>query len=118
MFSKDDVIKFCEDKYKTHPDHPWTKYPEYTVLRHADNEKWYGLLMNVPADKLGLQGSKVMWVLNVKLEPIYVQGLLQSPGFVPAYHMNKEDWISILLDGSVPDSKIEELIKESFALTR
>jgi predicted DNA-binding protein (MmcQ/YjbR family) len=30
------------------------------------------------------------------------------PGYRPAYHMNKEHWITVLLDGSVPFEKIVE----------
>jgi len=32
--------------------------------------------------------------------------LRQSPGFLPGYHMNKKNWLSILLDGTVSDDQI------------
>ena len=37
-----------------------------------------------------------------------------QPGFLPAYHMNKQNWISIILDGSVPDDKIFPLLGLSY----
>ena len=37
-----------------------------------------------------------------------------QPGFLPAYHMNKQNWISIILDGSVPDDKIFPLLELSY----
>lgn len=36
---------------------------------------------------------------------------------LPAYHMNKENWITILLDGTVSKGKICELIDISYELT-
>lgn len=43
--------------------------------------------------------------------------LLEEKGFYPAYHMNKEHWITIFLDGSVDDEKILSLIDISYDLT-
>ena len=39
------------------------------------------------------------------------------PCVVPAYHMNKEHWISVILDGSMEEEDICRLIEESFELT-
>ena len=39
-------------------------------------------------------------------------------GFYPAYHMNKDKWISILMDGTVPAKEIMELIELSYSLTK
>lgn len=36
---------------------------------------------------------------------------------VPAYHMNKRHWISIILDGSMSEEQVFQLIAESYALT-
>jgi predicted DNA-binding protein (MmcQ/YjbR family) len=34
----------------------------------------------------------------------------------PGYHLNKRHWNTIILDGSVPDEEVEELIHHSYAL--
>lgn len=36
---------------------------------------------------------------------------------VPAYHMNKQHWISIILDENMNDDEIKNLIAESYTLT-
>ena len=46
-----------------------------------------------------------------------VGALVQKDGFFRAYHMNKEKWISIVLDGTVPNEEIFALIDLSFELT-
>ena len=39
------------------------------------------------------------------------------PAVVPGYHMNKQHWISIILDGSMEREDILQLIQDSFDLT-
>ncbi|MBB5640682.1 MmcQ/YjbR family DNA-binding protein, partial [Cryobacterium roopkundense] len=34
----------------------------------------------------------------------------------PGYHLNKKHWITIVLDGSVPDELVEQLLRDSHAL--
>ena len=36
------------------------------MLRHNDNNKWYGVVLEVSADKLGLPEAGIVDVLNVK----------------------------------------------------
>ena len=38
-------------------------------------------------------------------------------GIVPAYHMNKRHWISIIPCADVPDSQAEQLITLSYDMT-
>lgn len=57
-------------------------------------------------------------ILNVKCNPSVIASLLEAePGFYPAYHMNKKNWISILLDDSVSAQKISWMVEKSFELT-
>ena len=37
---------------------------------------------------------------------------------IPAYHLNKEHWNSIILDGTVPEEEIRRMIAESYDLTK
>ena len=50
-------------------------------------------------------------------DSILLGSLLDEKGFFPAYHMNKENWITVSLNGSVADDKIKMLIDMSFELT-
>lgn len=97
--------------------HPWAKYPQYAVYRHAGG-KWFALLMEIPREKLGLAGAETVAVLNLKCDPLLIGGLRQEAGIYPAYHMNKAHWITVLLDGSVSRERLEGLIEMSYALTK
>lgn len=111
-----ELEKFILDNYNTKSDHPWIKYPNYTVFRHS-NQKWFAVIMDISKNKLGLFGSDTIDVANFKCDPILLGSFLGEPGFFPAYHMNKERWITVLLDGSVADEKIKMLLHMSYEAT-
>ena len=63
------------------------------------------------------EGDELIDVLNLKCDPIAAQSLRARPGILPAYHMNHAQWISVLLDGTVPAEEIYPLIDMSYDLT-
>lgn len=118
MSSRKAVLNYVAKAFDIQPDYLWDKFPKYAVLRHAGSEKWFGIVMNVPKEKLGLTGEGEVDILDVKCHPDKTGSLRQMQGILPAYHMNKEHWISVVLDGSVAPEHIHELIQESYALTK
>lgn len=108
------IVRYMQDVYGTEAEHLWARYPGYAVFRHPASRKWYAVVMDVPGDKLGLAGTERIDVLNVKCSPMIIGSLLAGEGFLPAYHMSKGAWISILLDGTVPDGQIEPLLDWSY----
>ena len=118
MSKRKTVFKYAKDKYGTEPDYLWPQYPGYAALRHDKDDKWYAIVMDVPKEKLGMAGEGEIDLIDVKCRPDGIETLQGKKVFLPAYHMNKEHWISILLDGTVPLEKIYELIDESYDLTK
>jgi predicted DNA-binding protein (MmcQ/YjbR family) len=43
-------------------------------------------------------------------------GLLKKPGYLPAYHMNKKSWVTVVLDGTVPLTEIKKSLDKSYTL--
>ena len=117
MPTRDELFAYVKATFGTEPDYPWPQEPEYAVLRHADNGKWYGIVMSVPLSKLGLPGKGNVEIINVKSAQVLDMLLYGDPGILPAYHMNKKHWISVILDGSLADEIIVSLIQDSFSLT-
>lgn len=115
---KKGLIEYIEEYYGAEPEYLWTKYPEYCIFRHASNRKWFALFLTVPRDKLGLSGDSMMDVLNVKCGSTLLGSLLETKGFLPAYHMNKSNWVTVLLDGSVPNDEIIGALDISYSLTK
>jgi len=118
MIKRSEIFDYAENKYNIKPDYPFGKYPHYAVLRHLDDNKWFGLVMNVSKDKLGLKGEGEVDILDIKCHPAIVDDLKTKPGFRPAYHMNKDHWLTVLLDGSVPKEQVFALLEESYDLTK
>ncbi len=133
-----------ESLYGDRPEHLFEKYPEIAVFRDQRVKKWYSAVMAVsagqlqtkkqtdkqkavkepeteqnqpavnPADRYDAKAS--VEIMNLKLAPENVERLQKVPGYYPAYHMNKKHWITVLLDGTLPDEDILALIAESHTL--
>ena len=54
---RDDLYRYIKKKYKADPEYLWRRYPGYAAFRHSDNAKWFGLIMDVSAEKLWLDES-------------------------------------------------------------
>lgn len=115
--NKQHVLSYIKEQYGVMPEYLWHKFPDYAVFRHSNNRKWFAAVMNVPAAKLGLSGEDIKEIINLKCNPLLIGSLRESEGFLPAYHMNKENWISVLLDGTVDKDEICRLIDMSYELT-
>ena len=74
--------------------------------------------MEINEKKLGLDGDRILDVLNAKCDPLLIGSLRLKPDFFPAHHMNKDKWISIAMDGSVPAAEIKKLVELSYQLTQ
>ena len=111
------VFEYAFTQYGTQPEYLWKTHPDYAVLRHGDNRKWYAIVMNVEKSSLGLNGTGKVPVMNVKCSPEMLSLFLPQSGFLPAYHMNKNHWLTVLLDGSVDKDTVLFLLNASFDLT-
>ena len=114
--TRQELFTWVRQQYGTEPEYPW--HDRNAVLRHNDNNKWYGVVLEVSADKLGLPEAGIVDVLNVKSDLLLIGSLRGQKGYVLAYHMNKENWITAALDGSVPAETIELLLDVSYELTK
>ncbi len=104
-------------RYGGHPEYLWRTNPDFAVLRHESNRKWYALFMNVEKEKLGLSGEGGVDIINLKCDPVLSGSLRASGSVLPAYHMNKEKWISVPLNHSVSEEQILFLLDLSYELT-
>lgn len=109
-----ELESYIMETYNADTDQPWRNYPGYRVFRRQDNRKWFAVVMDIPRDRLGLPGKDLLDVVNLKCGPLLTGTLRGEPGFFPAYHMNKEGWITAALDGSVPEDKIRMLLDMSY----
>ena len=115
---REKVYGYVKREYGSEPEYLWRRFPDYAIFRHEDNRKWYGLIMDVPRKNLGLPGDGRVDILNVKLDDLMlVDMLVQQAGYLRGYHLNRGNWISILLDGTVPMKEIREMLDLSYRVT-
>ena len=113
--TRQELFDWGQQQYGTEPEYPW--HDRNAVLRRKDNDKWYGGVLEVSGEKLGFTGDDIVDVLNVKSDPMLIGSLRGQDGYFPAYHMNKEKWISVLLGKAELDDSIKDLLALSYALT-
>ena len=104
-------------KYGNEPEFLWEKFDGSGIFRNPDSQKWYAAILDVDGSKIKKGKSGIIEVLDIKLEPEEIQELLLRPDYYPAYHMNKKSWITIILDNSLSDKRIMELISKSYQLS-
>lgn len=114
---KQEFLKYCRDTYGTSPDYPFDDLFETAVLRHANNRKWYALVMRVSRRKFGFESDEVIDVVNLKLPTEMFGSFGAADGVYHAYHMNKLHWISVLLPNA-PDDIVQFLTNVSFEATK
>lgn len=108
------ITQYIQDTFGTEAEYLWADSPGNAVFRHPASKKWYAAMMRVLPEKLGLPSGEALDIMDIKCDTIMIGSLLSTKGFLPAYHMNKNHWISIVLDGSVSDDQIIPLLELSY----
>jgi predicted DNA-binding protein (MmcQ/YjbR family) len=55
--------------------------------------------------------------VSLKCEPEFAEALrLTYDAIQPGYHLNKRHWITVTLDGSLPDGMVFDLLEDSYDL--
>ena len=115
--TKQEFFELCSSTYCTLPDYPFDDWMGSAVFRHADNKKWFAIILSVSRRKFGIDSDEVIDVVNLKL-PIELFGSFgAADGVYPAYHMNKLHWISVLLSDA-PNEVVQFLLNASFEATK
>ncbi len=62
---------------------------------------------------LGAQSLRV----SLKCEPALADALREThAAVIPGYHLNKRHWNTVILDGSLPDEMVRDMIEDSYDL--
>jgi len=110
------IAKMIKDTFGDIPEFEWEKFEGFGTFKNSSTKKWYALIMNLDRSKLETKSGEIE-LLNIKLPEDKIQKLLHKKGYYPAYHMNKKYWISIVLDDTLKDKEIFDLISLSHDLT-
>lgn len=108
------IISYAKEKYATETEYLWQKTPDAFILRNRNNKKWYVLVMGVKKSVFGYDDNTFVDIINLRCEPVTRECLLSEGRCFPAYHMNKKNWISIILDDNIDFEILCNIIDESY----
>lgn len=107
MKTREEVIRQCLSYPNTYEDYPFND--SWAIIRHKHNKKMFAAIF---------PREDGVWV-NLKAEPMWGDFWKNAyAAVVPAYHMNKEHWISVILNGTVDEEDICRMIFDSYTLTK
>ena len=112
-----EIIEFIKQKYNDELEFLWEKFEDVAIWRNKQNDKWYGLIMKISEQKLGIESEKITEVIDIRYQKDEVQNIVDNKKIFPGYHMNKKSWITIKLDNSIKIDRIKELIDNSYILS-
>jgi len=106
MKTRKDVIDFSLSFKNAYEDYPFDDF-NWTVMRRSDTSRGFAWIF---------ERQENIWI-NLKVEPLWGEFMCDTyNSVVPGYHMNKKHWISVILDGTVPENELINLITESYTL--
>lgn len=110
------VIEFIRETYGDELEFLWQKSPQNAIWRRKDSQKWYGAILTIEGNKIGLKTAEPVEIIDLRMKKEQAEGMLARPHYYPGWHMNKKSWYTIVLDGSVPDEELLSRIQESYEL--
>ena len=113
----EDVLRYVKERYNSTTVKPFKTNPDIKALVTAKN-KWYALFLDVEYNKLqkdSLVDSKVK-IVNLKHLSSEISTVIDNRNIFPSYHMNKNHWISVVLDNNIDIEYVKELIELSYNL--
>ena len=108
MLTRRDIINPCLTYPDAYEDYPF-RDANWTVMRVLSNKKLFAAIYE----------RNGALCVNVKCDPLRALFLRDvfPERVLPAYHMNKENWITAALDGSAPEDKLHLVLDMSYNAT-
>jgi Uncharacterized protein conserved in bacteria len=108
MISRKEAVDFCKRFENIYEDYPFRDL-NWTTMRHMGNKKVFAWIY---------EREDYIWI-NVKCDTNWRDFWRDTyKSVIPGYHLNKEHWNSIILDGTVNEEDIQRMIQESYDLTK
>lgn len=107
MKRRKETIEYCLTLTNVYEDYPFDL--ETTTIRHSGKKKIFAII----SDR---EGHTRISVKGIPEENYLLRNIYKS--IIPGYHLNKENWNTIILDETVPDSIIKDMINNSYELTK
>lgn len=112
-----EVIDYITKKYNDELEFLWEKFDNNAIWRNKKNNKWYGLILTIPENKLGFDSEREIEIIDLRYEKDKVDEVVDNVNIFKGYHMNKNSWITIKLDYSIDNKSLFKFIDDSYELS-
>lgn len=110
---------YAKETYGTDVEQLPFNHEDYSILRHPDSGKWFAVFIVKSRAAFGLPGDGDAEVVSLKLrDPLLADLLTAQDGYLRGYPSSGWNWISVVLDGTVPFEEIRQWLDESFQATK
>ncbi len=111
------IISYVKKKYNDDLEFLWDKFPTDAILRNKINNKWYAVILTINENKLVANTDNLITIIDLRCDKKKINEIVDNNKIFRGYHMNKNNWITIKLDGSVPTKEIIKMIDESYKIS-
>lgn len=111
-----ELIEYVRTTYTDELEYLWEKFPDNAVWRRKDTTKWYGALLTVSKRKLGIKSDEMVEIIDLRIALENMETLIDNKFYFPGWHMNKKNWYTVILDGSLSLEELHRRIDESYQL--
>ncbi len=115
----EEIVTYVREQYGDELEFLWQKFPKNAVWRNKENQRWYAALLVIPRNKLAGQTSdEEVEIIDIRFQKNEALDFAESNDNVfPGYHMNKNNWITIVLDGGMETKQILDLLDHSYGIS-
>lgn len=115
---REQLENYAKKKYRVESEQLPFNREDYAIFRHADSGKWFAVFIVKQRGEFGLDGAGDAEIVSVKIrDPLLADMLMRQPGYLRGYPSAKWNWVSIVLDGSVPFEDVCRWLDESYHAT-
>lgn len=104
------IVGHARDTWGEDLEYLWKRFPENAVLRRRDTRKWYAAILRLSRRKLGFDSDETVEILDLRTTDATARLGARA---LPGYHMNKKNWYTVVLDGTVPFATLADLLAAS-----
>ena len=110
---------YTKEKYGIDPEILPFSREDYEIYRHEDTGKRFAVFIVKERSAFGLDGDGETEILCVKpKDRLFADYMMQETGYLRGYPSSKWNWISMVLDGTVPYQDICRWLDESYQATK
>lgn len=114
-----EIIELVRDKYGDELEFLWEKFDNDAIWRRKDNNKWYAAILTTKKNSIFHDESgELLEVIDLRAGSDEINEIVDDKKYFRGYHMNKQHWLTIVLDYSIPTDEIMERIKKSYILAK